>query len=111
MTFNDSPLAAAIAACHDPWLDTTLGAAKAVREAALVDGLARVVVELGFPAAGYASELAARLEAVARAVPGVSRVQVEVRWQVLVELRIGLSCERVVYVPGPGPAVTASPAE
>ncbi len=83
MTFNDSPLAAAIAACHDPWLDTTLGAAKAVREAALVDGLARVVVELGFPAAGYASELAARLEAVARAVPGVSRVQVEVRWQVL----------------------------
>jgi ATP-binding protein involved in chromosome partitioning len=78
-----SPLANAIAAWHDPWLDTTLGAAKAVREAAVVDGEARVLVELGFPAAGYAPELTARLEAVALTVPGVTRARIEVRWQIL----------------------------
>lgn len=32
----------------------------------------------------------------------------DVRWQVRVELELGLSCERVVYVPGLGPALTAA---
>jgi hypothetical protein len=33
----------------------------------------------------------------------------DVRWQVRVELEFHLSCERVVYVPGPDPAVAAAP--
>lgn len=33
----------------------------------------------------------------------------DVRWQVRVELELDLSCERVVYVPGPDPAVAAAP--
>jgi len=77
------PLAAAIQAWHDPWLDASLGAAKAVREAEVVAGEARVVVELGYPALGYAAELSAALEAIALAVPGVTRARIEVRWQVV----------------------------
>jgi ATP-binding protein involved in chromosome partitioning len=80
---NEAALAAAIDTFHDPWLGTTLGAAKAVREVTLVEGVARVVVELGFPALGYAPELAAALEGVARAVPGVTDARIEVRWQIV----------------------------
>jgi len=80
---NDPALAEAIGSYEDPFLGTTLGAAKAVREARLLDGVASVVVELGFPALGYAPGLSAALEQIARSVPGVNEARVEVRWQVI----------------------------
>jgi ATP-binding protein involved in chromosome partitioning len=67
----------------DPWLGCDLYTAKAVRELVADGGRVRVRVELGFPPGGYAAELAARLERVLGAVPGVEAVDAQVGWKVI----------------------------
>ena len=63
-------------------LGMPLGDAKAVKSVRLEDGIAVVGVELGFPAGRYGRELAADLERLLAAHPGVGPARVEVSWQV-----------------------------
>lgn len=63
-------------------IDTNTGkpfaAAKAIKQASLVDGAASISVELGYPAASQHAAIASQLEAAALALPGVSAAQVTV---------------------------------
>ncbi|MGH8280029.1 MAG: iron-sulfur cluster carrier protein ApbC [Gammaproteobacteria bacterium] len=76
-------LEAALRGYHDPYLDTDLVSANAVREARVDHGRAHVEVELGFPADGYTAELAETLRALVRAVPGVQNADVQVDTHIL----------------------------
>lgn len=67
---------------HEPYLGLTLGAAQAIETVAVDGGKVRLVLRLGFPARGYASELAASVREQLRSVDWVQEVAVEVRWQV-----------------------------
>ena len=72
-----------VLAWHDPYLDCTLGAAKAVQGVALnPDGHVQVDIKLGFPALRYGHELVGSLSSALMALPGVRDVQVSVHWQV-----------------------------
>jgi ATP-binding protein involved in chromosome partitioning len=84
MTSPDSAvLEAALRADRDPWLETDLYTAKAVRELVVDGDRVRVRVELGFPATDYSDALVGRLEQVLGAVPGVASVEATVDWKVI----------------------------
>ena len=64
----------------DPFLDAPLE--KAVRSVGLDGRRAHARIVLGFPAAGYASELEAALRTVLLAMPGVDSASFDIEWQV-----------------------------
>jgi len=66
----------------EPHLGMPLGEAKAVKSVRLEGDIPVVGVELGFPANRYGPELAAALERVLAAAPGVGKARVEVTWSV-----------------------------
>jgi ATP-binding protein involved in chromosome partitioning len=66
----------------EPYLGMPLGAAKAVKSVRFEAGHPLVEVELGFPPGGYAQTLAAELQALLRAAPGLGDATVTVGWQV-----------------------------
>jgi ATP-binding protein involved in chromosome partitioning len=68
----------AIAGYVDPYLETDLVAAKCVKSVEVDGGRARVAVQLGFPAGGYAGDLRRTLEERISGVPGVDSCEVEV---------------------------------
>ncbi len=82
-TPDSAALEAALRNDRDPWLETDLYTAKAVRELVVEGGRVRVRLELGFPLGAYAEELTERVKAVLGAVPGVSVVEVAVSWKVI----------------------------
>ena len=78
---TQAQLQAALAAHVDPLLGKDLVAAGVVRTAEVQGGRARVVLELGFPAAGYREALAAAVRAAVRAGTGLE-AEVQVGWAI-----------------------------
>ena len=72
----------AIASYRDPYVETDLRSAKAIKSLDVEGGRIKVGVTLGFPAAGHRNELAAALEERIRAVDGVEAVEVDVGWKI-----------------------------
>ncbi|MDP2323492.1 MAG: iron-sulfur cluster carrier protein ApbC [Gammaproteobacteria bacterium] len=77
-------LQAAIAAYVDPYLGQDLVSAKAVRDIRADAGVARVTIELGFPALGYHDRLRSELRQRLLAVPGITAVDIAISTQVAV---------------------------
>jgi ATP-binding protein involved in chromosome partitioning len=69
---------AALANHIDPHLGTGLVAARCIREIDTTEGVVRIDVMLGYPAAGYQARLRAELEALVGALPGVRAVEITV---------------------------------
>ena len=69
---------AAIKEYIDPYLEKDLVTANSVKEIAIDGGKVKVSIALGFPAAGYFAELAAKLKEKIEAVDGVASVDVAV---------------------------------
>ncbi|MDD3447849.1 MAG: iron-sulfur cluster carrier protein ApbC [Gammaproteobacteria bacterium] len=72
----------ALKAYVDPYLEKDLVSAHAVKDIRVEGGKVTVQVELGFPNAGYRSQLAADVEAQIRGIDGVEAVAVEVNTKV-----------------------------
>lgn len=72
----------AIASYRDPYVETDLKSAKAIKALDVEGGRVKVGVTLGFPAAGHRSALAAALDERIRAVDGVEDVEIEIGWKV-----------------------------
>ncbi|HEX6549350.1 MAG TPA: P-loop NTPase, partial [Gammaproteobacteria bacterium] len=68
---------------QEPHLGTDLVSAGCVRDIRIDGGEVGVVIELGFPAAGYADELGRILHGLISGLPGVSDVTVQVEWAIL----------------------------
>ncbi len=66
----------------DPYLEKDLVSAKCVKDIQVEDGKARVKVVLGFPAGGYADQLAGRLAEAVTGVEGVSDADIDVGWEI-----------------------------
>ncbi|WP_297529295.1 iron-sulfur cluster carrier protein ApbC [Thiohalobacter sp.] len=62
----------------DPYLEKDLVSAKCVKDIRVNGGRAEVDVVLGFPASGYADELAAQLKSLVEGVEGVDSAEVKV---------------------------------
>ena len=62
----------------DPYLEKDLVSAKCVKDIRVDGGRAEVDVVLGFPASGYADELAAQLKSLVEGVEGVDSAEVKV---------------------------------
>jgi len=82
ITQHESELRQLVASYVDPYLGLSLDAAGAVAAVKVAQGEATVAIELGFPARGYASELAVQLENRVRVLPWLKRVHVNVSWRV-----------------------------
>jgi len=67
----------------DPYMGIDLGSAKAVKEVAVVDGKARVAIELGYPMAGVHDRWVEQLRRHVGDVAGVSGVEVAIRTQIV----------------------------
>ena len=72
----------AIASYRDPYVETDLKSAKAIKSLDVEGGRVKVGVTLGFPAAGHRNALAAALDERIRAVDGVEEVEVDVGWKI-----------------------------
>jgi len=68
----------AIKAYCDPYLQTDLITANAIRSATIINGKARVSIVLGFPAQGYHEQLIKELSAKILGIPGVNEVNIEI---------------------------------
>ena len=66
----------------DPYMKQDLVAAKAVKNIAVAGGEVTVDVVLGYPAKGFAEQLAAELRQRVQAVDGVSAATVNVSWEI-----------------------------
>ncbi len=73
----------AISAYIDPYLDSDLVSAKAVKDVAIDGGKVTVDIELGFPAKGYAETLSNAISEKVNAVDGVSASTVNVEWNIV----------------------------
>lgn len=72
----------AIKSYVDPYMDSDLVSAKAVKNIQIDDAKVTVNVQLGFPARGYADTLAADLKSKVEAVDGVENATINVSWKV-----------------------------
>ena len=72
----------AIATYRDPYVESDLASAKAIKSLDIEDGRVKVGVTLGFPAAGHRTVIASALDERIRAVDGVEDVEVEIGWKV-----------------------------
>ena len=68
---------------QEPYLGSDLVSANAVREIGVKNGRVSVELELGFPADGYARELAGTLRGLLEALPGVRQAEVQVKTRIL----------------------------
>jgi ATP-binding protein involved in chromosome partitioning len=66
----------------EPHLGLDLDSAHAIESVRVEGDQASVQISLGFPAGRYGAQLTAALEQRARALPGLQRLHVQVRWQV-----------------------------
>lgn len=73
----------AISAYIDPYLDTDLVSAKAVKDVAIDGGKVTVDIELGFPAKGYADTLSNAVAEKVNVLEGVSTSTVNVGWSIV----------------------------
>jgi ATP-binding protein involved in chromosome partitioning len=73
-----SQVEAALKGYTEPYMGKNLVSAQCVKEISVDGGKVKVVVSLGFPAAGYHAELAAKLKELVEAVEGVSSAEVEI---------------------------------
>src|SRR5271154_2263802 len=67
----------------DPYLQTDLITAKAIRSATVVNGKAKVSIVLGFPAQGYHEQLIKELSERILGIPGINEVNIEVLTKVV----------------------------
>lgn len=68
---------------QEPYLGSDLVSANAVREIGVKNGRVSVELELGFPADGYARELAGTLRGLLEALPGVRQAEVQIKTRIL----------------------------
>lgn len=81
-TQHETAVRSLVETFHEPFLGVTLGAANAL-ESLNVDGArVQMVLRLGFPAKGYAAQLAAAIREHLRSLDWLQEATVEVRWQV-----------------------------
>lgn len=73
----------ALAGVRDVNLDRDLATAGAIRDISVEGDRVRVILELGYPAAGYRDELSRAVQEVVKALPGVSAVDVDVRTNIV----------------------------
>ncbi|WP_148716048.1 iron-sulfur cluster carrier protein ApbC [Chitinolyticbacter meiyuanensis] len=78
-----SPLQSALSSLIDPLTGRDYVSSRCVRQLALENGVARAEIVLGYPAASRHAAIAAEVEAVLKAVPGVTAVDVRVGSQVV----------------------------
>jgi len=83
MTRLEQDIEGVVAAYQDPYLGTTLGAAKVVKSLSIDGGRVQIDVDLGFPAAGYRDALAAALRQLVLEVEGVTKAEIRVEGNVL----------------------------
>jgi ATP-binding protein involved in chromosome partitioning len=81
-TVHESELRQLLGSHVDPYLGLTLERAGFLKAVQVDGGEAAAAVELGYPAGGYAAELASELESKARSLPWVTRVKIDVSWRV-----------------------------
>ncbi len=74
---------AALRGWQEPYLGTDLASANAVHGIEVKDGRVFVELELGYPAKGYAQELADTLRALLEALPGMRKAVVQVETRIL----------------------------
>ncbi len=67
----------------DPYLDSDLVSAKSIDDVSVDGGKVSIKVVLGFPAKGYADELADKISDLVKGVDGVAEVSVDVDWDVV----------------------------
>lgn len=79
---TESQIQAAIKTYVDPYMDSDLVSAKAIRNIQIDGAKVTLKVRLGFPAAGYKAELESALRNVVADVDGVDQVDVEVTWKI-----------------------------
>lgn len=74
---------AALQGWVDPYLQNNLMAAECLRRIHIEQGAANIEIELGYPAAGFKSEMEQTLQQVIQqAVPELKQVNVDVRWRI-----------------------------
>jgi ATP-binding protein involved in chromosome partitioning len=83
MSANRAAIEAAIKQYVDPYMDKDLVSAGAVKNVAIDGNKATVVIQLGFPNAGYRDELVATLTERIRKVEGVSDVAINVNTNIV----------------------------
>ena len=71
-----------IALYRDPYVESDLRSAKALKSLDVEGGRVKVGVTLGFPAAGHRAALASALDERIRTVDGVEDVEVEIGWKI-----------------------------
>ncbi|HVT35767.1 MAG TPA: iron-sulfur cluster carrier protein ApbC [Nevskiaceae bacterium] len=81
-TLSDEQLRDALDAYVDPLIGRGLAAAGAVRQAGVADGKAQVQIELGFPAEGYARELAEKIAQHLHPQLGDLELSVRIGWNI-----------------------------
>lgn len=72
----------AIQGYSDPYLEKDLIAAKSIKGIRIIGNRVEVDVNLGFPAAGYRTLLAAELKGRIEAIDGVGSVAIQVSWEI-----------------------------
>ena len=75
---SQSQIEEALRADVDPYLGQDLVSAKCIQAMEVEGDRVRVLVSLGFPAAGYVEELTARLKDIIEAIDGVAEANIEV---------------------------------
>ncbi len=78
MAVTEQALLTALAAVRDPHTEQDYVSTRALRNVRIDGGAVAFEVELGYPARSQEAALRERLEAAARTVPGVDRVQVQI---------------------------------
>ncbi len=79
---REAALRSALQTYVDPYLGIDLGAAGAIKAVQVAGEKATIMLELGFPAAGYGAELASVLQQRGAQVEGIRQLDVQVAWQV-----------------------------
>jgi ATP-binding protein involved in chromosome partitioning len=82
MAVSQQQVEAALKEVIDPYLETDVVGAKAVKNVAIDGDKVAVDVVLGYPAKGWQGELAAKLKARVAAVAGVKDAAVNVSWKI-----------------------------
>ncbi len=106
---REAAVRSALAQYVDPCLRRDLASAGAIRSLEIADGVVRLAVELGFPAAHYVDDLRQALERQLHAVPGVEKVEVTVGWSVMAHNAQRAAAQRAAPA-GAGAAPAAHPA-
>lgn len=77
-TVSQAQVEEAIKQYNDPYVEKDLVAAKCVKDVQIDGGKVKVIVEYGFPIAGYRDEVAGKLKALVEGIDGVDSAEIEV---------------------------------